>query len=332
MKILVIRASAIGDVFLAGQFAQYIKTALPDAQVEWIAEKRCASVLKHNPYIDRLIIWERNKKDSLFRMIKSAKETSLAEKYDLVIDLQCLLKLFFINARIKTDKRAGISEYEFPMNLFYDRIVRTQRFEPLKEKYLRIAQQVLGYSGEALDPICAYTQEDRKTAEKLFEEIGSNAIACVFATSKAHKYWDMDRWAELSLTVREKYGAKCVLFGAPSDREYADSLMQKSDNFISLAGKTTITESMACLTLCRACVSVDTAMMHFASVLNIPTVSLYGTNFFYAHHFGRKNVEIVFKGDMNNKDRKIPDAQCHENMNRIYPEDIIKALDRHLLS
>jgi ADP-heptose:LPS heptosyltransferase len=56
MKVLIIRVSAIGDVFLTSQLAQYVKIAMPDAEVTWIVEGRCSAVLKGNPYIDKIIV------------------------------------------------------------------------------------------------------------------------------------------------------------------------------------------------------------------------------------------------------------------------------------
>ena len=225
----------------------------------------------------------------------------------------------------------GISEYEFPMNFCYNKIIKTEKFEPLKEKYHRIAQEVLGYVGPPLDPYPAFTKEDKDSANRFFKANNiEGAVACIFATSMDHKYWDKDKWVSLSEKIKKKYNKKCILFGAMGDLEYAKYLTQRSNNFINLVGKTTLTESMAYLTNCSACVSTDTAMMHFASILNIPTISLYGTNFFYSHHFGRKNVEIIFKGDYNNKTQKVPDGECKKNMQNITVEEVMTALEKQL--
>jgi len=331
MNILIIRVSAIGDVFLASQFAEYVKKTVPHAKLHWLVEKRCSGVLTNNPYIDKLLFWERDKKTSLKGLFKSAEKVDLSTEYDLVIDLQCLLKLFPIVTKIKAKNKVGISEYEFPMNFCYNKILKTEKFEPLKEKYHRIAQEVLGYVGPPLDPYPAFTKEDKASADLFFKANNTEgAVACIFATSMEHKYWDKDKWVSLSKKIKEKYNKKCILFGAEGDLEYAEYLTQRSNNFINLVGKTTLTESMAYLTNCSACVSTDTAMMHFASILNIPTISLYGTNFFYSHHFGRKNVEIIFKGDYNNKTHKVPDAECKKNMQNISVEEVMTALEKQL--
>ena len=329
MNILIIRVSAIGDVFLSSQFAEYVKKTIPSCQLHWLVEKRCSQVLKYNPYIDKILYWERDKKTGLLDLFHSAEKIDLSTEYDIVIDLQCLLKLFPILTKIKAKKKVGISEYEFPMNWCYNKIVKTQRFEPLKEKYHRIAQEILGYTGPSLDPYPAYTKDDKASADRFFTANNiKGAIACIFATSMEHKYWDKDKWTLLSSEIKKKYNKSCILFGAKDDLEYAEYLTKKSNNFINLVGKTTLTESMAYLTNCSACVSTDTAMMHFASILNIPTISLYGTNFFYSHHIGRKNVEIVYKGDFNNKNKKVSNSDCQKNMQNISVDDVMKALDK----
>lgn len=336
MKVLIIRVSAIGDVFLTSQLAQYVKIAMPDAEVTWIVEGRCSAVLKGNPYIDKIIEWKRDKKKGIKGLFESSNEitSKLTDTYDIVLDVQCLLKLAPIITKLKKKKVVGLTDYEIPMNLFYNQMVKTEKFERLSEKYLRVAQTVFGYKGGVIEPYLAHTDKDKEKASKYWDDNNLNSkervIGCVFATSRYFKYWQKEKWAQFADIAKEKYNAKCLLFGAPTDKEDAKELMSMSDNFISIVGETSILETMAFLEKCNAVVATDTALMHFSTILNVPTVCLYGTNVFFSHHIGRENVEIVYKGDYNNKTKKVPPTKCFENMNQISVEEVVSSLDKFL--
>ena len=171
MNILIIRISAIGDIFLATQFAKYVKESVPNSQVHWIAETGSMAILKNNPYIDKIIPWKIDKKHGIKALFKSAETIDLSTEYDLVIDLQCLLKIAPIMFKVKAKKKIGISEFEFPMNIFYNKIIKTKRFEPLKEKYYRIAQEVLDYKGPISDPITALSKEEKEFYFYLLDKV-----------------------------------------------------------------------------------------------------------------------------------------------------------------
>jgi ADP-heptose:LPS heptosyltransferase len=101
-KILIIRFSSIGDIVLTTPVPRALKIQL-DAEVHYCTMEKYAIVLAENPYIDKLITFEKGKKGALGQLIKTLR----AEKYDYIIDLHHNLRTFIIKQRL------GIRSYSY---------------------------------------------------------------------------------------------------------------------------------------------------------------------------------------------------------------------------
>lgn len=83
----------------------------------------------------------------------------------------------------------------------------------------------------------------------------------------------------ISLLLKEH--CQVVLIGGPGETGIKDAVIQKmsfedTKSIVSMVGKTTVSESIALLSLCDISVGVDTGMQHIADALGIRTVSLFG--------------------------------------------------------
>src|SRR6478752_1556403 len=96
-KILIIRFSSIGDIVLTSPVIRCVKEQIPSAEVHFVCKEVFASVLKHNPYVDKLHTF---KKD-----ITEIYKELQAEKFDLVIDLHKNLR----SLRLK--QKLGVKSY-----------------------------------------------------------------------------------------------------------------------------------------------------------------------------------------------------------------------------
>ena len=52
--------SDIGDILHATPAARWIKEHYPEAKLHWIVTPAMAGILRHNPYVDEIIEWERD--------------------------------------------------------------------------------------------------------------------------------------------------------------------------------------------------------------------------------------------------------------------------------
>ena len=98
-------------------------------------------------------------------------------------------------------------------------------------------------------------------------------------SARVQKMWPEARWIELGCVLRDQ-GLGILITGAGADGEASDDLVRMLRSHgceaRSLAGKLSLAENASVLRNARAVVSVDTGIMHVASVLGSRVVSLHG--------------------------------------------------------
>ena len=94
-RILVIQHKMIGDVLISSIICNNLKKAYPNSQIDYLVNDNTIDVLKGNPNIDSLIIFEKKHQNSTFELIKFALELR-KNKYDLVIDAYSKLQSWII--------------------------------------------------------------------------------------------------------------------------------------------------------------------------------------------------------------------------------------------
>ena len=95
MKIAIVKLSAMGDIIHTMVVLEYIKKNNPNIEIDWIVEDGFKSILKDNPYIDKVLYVNLKslKRDErlIFKEIKRLRKYS-KNGYDLIIDAQGLIK------------------------------------------------------------------------------------------------------------------------------------------------------------------------------------------------------------------------------------------------
>jgi heptosyltransferase-2 len=103
------------------------------------------------------------------------------------------------------------------------------------------------------------------------------AIAPAAAYGPA-KQWPAERFAALIGLIGDRFGAECVLVGAPSERALCDELARSARGGPAVAaGETGIGELIALLSLCDGFIGNDSGCMHVAAALGVATVGLFGS-------------------------------------------------------
>ncbi|MBP5274049.1 MAG: glycosyltransferase family 9 protein [Abditibacteriota bacterium] len=336
LRILMVRVSAIGDVFMALPVAMDLKEAA-DCEITWLCEKHCAGILEGHPAVDRVLVWERNRKhktlSDLLRANGKIKKQLQGERFDYILDHQGRLKLCGVLAGVKHKKTVGFSDPEsFLVRFFYDITVPVGKREIYTDRNRLMVNAVL--QNEKL-PLCEkttyprirITEEARALAAELLKDAPGRKIGIIFATSKECKYWQKEKWKELIRFVSHELDSVPVLFGGPGDRDYGEEIAAGDLRAVNTAGRTSLTEAAALLEKCSACVCVDTALMHFSVCLDIPTVCLFGSDVYKEQHSLRDNFIIVHKpSDPNRPCHKRCRCPGHQCMKNIGAETVKEAL------
>lgn len=263
MKILIVRFSSIGDVVLTTPVVRCLKQQLNGVTIHYITKKAFLPVLVNNPYIDRLITIEKSVAEVLVEL--------KAEAYDYVIDLHHNVRTLRLKQRLKTRSFAFPKENirKFLLTQFkFDRMPKVH----VVDRYFE-AVKSLGVinDGKGCDVILAATDTISLTDFHLTEK---GFIAVAMGAQFATKQLPVD------LLVRCLKGITqpIVLLGGAMDSERAAAVIKSipAGNIIDLTGKLSLLQSSDVVAKASILLTGDTGLMHIASAMNTPTISVWG--------------------------------------------------------
>ncbi|HLB25862.1 MAG TPA: glycosyltransferase family 9 protein, partial [Nitrospirota bacterium] len=125
-QVLIIKPSSMGDIIHALPVAAGLKAAMPGVSIDWVAAKGYEGLLSGNPAVRRVITFDRRMfKDGggPAKLIGFVRELR-REKYDLVIDLQGLLRSALMAFSCRAGRRLGLSDAREGAPFFYTETVR----------------------------------------------------------------------------------------------------------------------------------------------------------------------------------------------------------------
>ncbi|RVY13263.1 lipopolysaccharide heptosyltransferase I [Helicobacter pylori] len=284
MKIAIVRLSALGDIIVSAVFLAAIKECLPNAQIEWFVDERFGAILEHSPYIDKLhpIALKSTLTTfnplNIFKLFKSLR----AYEYDIIIDMQGLVKSALITQMLKAPKKVGFdyaSAREGLSAFFYSQKVSIAYDEPVLKRNFTLLSQALNLPKEEISEglnsrFKVFSYQDSPKIDALNLNKNKLKILFVLETSKINKTYPTERFKELALAL-ENFQI-CLLWHADEDKANAlyGALKHKRD--VLLLPKLTLNEVKALLFKMDVIIGGDTGITHLAWALQKPSITLYG--------------------------------------------------------
>ncbi|MCX6282203.1 MAG: glycosyltransferase family 9 protein [Bacteroidetes bacterium] len=257
MKILVIRFSSIGDIVLTTPVVRCLKQQLPGAEVHYITKKQFEPVLKSNPYIDNLWLYDGNFK-SLVPRLRS-------ERFDFIVDLHKNPRSAYL--KIMLGKPSGsftklnIRKFlmvNFKWNFLPDNHIVDRYFGAAKKLGVKNDLKGLDYFISSADEVLP------AFPEYIAVVIGGKHLTKIFPPGKVAE-------------VIEKLNKPVILLGGREDRERGDQIMQLSTKpILNLCGEYSLNQSASLVRQSSAVLTNDTGLMHIAAAYHKKMVSVWG--------------------------------------------------------
>ncbi|MFP6297381.1 lipopolysaccharide heptosyltransferase I [Helicobacter pylori] len=284
MKIAIVRLSALGDIIVSAVFLAAIKECLPNAQIEWFVDERFGAILEHSPYIDKLHPIALKSTLTTFNPLKIFKlfKSLRAYEYDIVIDMQGLVKSALITQMLKAPKKVGFdyaSAREGLSAFFYSQKVSIAYNEPvLKRNFtllfhaLNLPKNEISESLSSRAKVFSYQDSPKINALNLNQN--KPKILFVLETSKINKTYPIERFKDLALML-ENFQI-CLLWHADEDKANALYGALKNQRDVLLLPKLTLNEVKALLFKMDLIIGGDTGITHLAWALQKASITLYG--------------------------------------------------------
>lgn len=289
-KILIIKPSAFGDILHALPLLDRIKTVYPEISVSWVASLAYTDMLTENKLIDKLFIFDRKKwgrKRNILKTLRESKKFILdirKEQFDIVIDLQGLLRSGVITFLSGAPIKIGLSDSREGSRFFYNRIVTVHdKKRHAVDRYLKVFDLLDNHGNKPRGvsfPVCC-TEEADKFADNFFADNKIYPQDKVIALNPnarwESKCWNSEKFSELADLIACQFGAKVIFIGGPSDKPSVEKIIfnTKSRPF-NLAGKTGLLELASLLKRVDCLVTNDSGPMHLAVAVHTPVIALFG--------------------------------------------------------
>jgi len=290
-RILIVKPSALGDVAHSLPFLDVMVKRFPDARIDWVIAKGLEGVLENHPLIERLWVIDKGKWKKIFNISDTIRELrtlfrDLADQeYDLVVDLQGLLRSAVIAHYSRAKVSVGFSDAREGAPFFYTHKIKGGKDIHAVDRYLKIAQYLgcdIGTVNFAMPNFDPNPQILKLLPEKYF-------VMAPSAMAEA-KRWQPERFGQLASILPYE----SIIIGTNHDIPLANEVLDHAkDNARSLCGMTNLSELMAVIKNAVLCITNDTGPMHIAAALNTPVAAIFGpTNPIRTGPYGLNNIII----------------------------------------
>ncbi|GAA9600490.1 lipopolysaccharide heptosyltransferase I [Helicobacter pylori] len=284
MKIAIVRLSALGDIIVSAVFLAAIKERFTNAQIEWFVDERFGAILEHSPYIDKLHPIALKNTLTTFNPLKIFKlfKSLRAYEYDIVIDMQGLIKSALITQMLKAPKKVGFdyaSAREGLSAFFYSQKVSIAYDEPILKRNFTLLFHALNLPKKEISEGLSsrakvFSYQDSLKIDALNLNKNKPKILFVLETSKINKTYPIERFKELALAL-ENFQI-CLLWHANEYKANALYGALKNQRDVLLLPKLTLNEVKALLFKMDLIIGGDTGITHLAWALQKPSITLYG--------------------------------------------------------
>ncbi|MEY4669777.1 MAG: hypothetical protein RL518_2476 [Pseudomonadota bacterium] len=298
-RVLLVNITRLGDMLQATPTIAGIKAENPGCHITVLVEKQFEDVCRVIPNIDEIFGIDLNlvvralgrEKDGIndaYDYITKMVEDLRAKNFDYCLNMSSsaytalLLSLIGIKRNggwtaddegyrvIETDWARLFATSVFHQNRQYNSLNLVDVFRASADVDSHPRKLLINVEPDAKE----YCEKLIETAR--FSNTGP-LIAVQAGASQGKRQWSPARFVKMISILTQQHGARVVLTGAAKERAIIDPIVEgcKSENVISVAGRTSVPQLAAMLSLCDVLVTGDTGPMHISVAVGTPVVSMF---------------------------------------------------------
>ena len=273
-RILVIHVSRIGDTLLATPALRAIAAAWPEARITVLGHPKRVEILRHLPFVHE--VGAITKQRALVR-------GWLGKRYDLAFVYGFDKPLVAYGLRVAR-RTVAFCQDDAALNARLFRAVEPAPFqsEHAVLQLLRLPKALgippaglrLAYQVTVAETTAA---RERLAAAACGEAHPLIGLQVASFPTKAYRDWPVEHFATLCDRIVGRWpGCRFLIFGGNEERTRTDWLQQRLGNRAAcFAGRLSLRETVALMSLLDLYVGVDTGPTHLMSTFDIPLVGLY---------------------------------------------------------
>ena len=275
MKIAIVKLSSLGDIVHSMVVLQFIKKHYPESVIDWVVEKRFKGILENNPHINQIHTVDLNKvkrDKSLKLLFTEVSKVRKFGQYDVVIDLQGLIKSAIIAKLIRSRKIVGFDKNSIRERLssyFYDQTVAIGYDQNTVVRYVKLISEALSIKITNDDII---NKEFYLFSKSKFLIPQTPYIVFVIGSTWQSRNYPKEKFLQVVQDIKKSC---IVVWGSEQEKEKAEWMSSES-NYIQVMPKLSLDDLKHVIDHASLLIGNDTGPSHMSWALNIPSIILFG--------------------------------------------------------
>jgi lipopolysaccharide heptosyltransferase I len=280
-RVLVIKPSALGDIIHSLPVLTALRRRYPAAHISWIVNRGYEPLLLGHPDLDATVPFDR--KTSRRGLLTSALYYAgflrrlRGQGFDLVIDLQGLLRSGLMAWATAAPRRVGLSTAREGACWFYTDVVPVADFNAIHavDRYWLVAE-ALGVGGTDKCFRVPIGAADRDWAAARLAGCERPWVVLGVGSRWMTKRWPPEHFTALAQQAHAHFGGTFLFVGGLEDAPLAQATARRLRGpKCDLTGQTTLPQLGAVLEAADVMVANDTGPLHLAAALGRPVVAPY---------------------------------------------------------
>jgi ADP-heptose:LPS heptosyltransferase len=277
-KVLLIRASRIGDFVCATPAFRALRNSLPHAEITLVGLPFIEELVERSPHLDRFVRFPGfpGMAEQFFEPRAAAEffATMQAERFDLAVQMHgsgansnpftLLCGARTTAGFVRPGDSPGLLDAALP---YPSAIHEVDRLVALSE--------FLGAPGDGNEMEFPISPMDQITADELIGAAARPLIGVHAGARDAIKRWRPERFAAVASALWRRWGGTIVFIGGDEDRDAVGVMMDRVP-CLDLRRRTSLAVLGAVIRRLAVLVTNDSGPAHIAYALGAPTVTIFG--------------------------------------------------------
>lgn len=267
MRILVVKLSSLGDLFHALPAVHALKTGL-NAQIDWVVQAEYAGLARCFDDVAEVIPFDRR---HFARGIVDLRKDLAGRAYDLVIDLQGLLKSAVVARLACAPRRIGPSYHREGSRLLYTEVAgRLDKLRHAVDENMDVVRYLGLPDGEKRFGV---------TFPPVAEAAGARPRIALLPVSRwPSKNWPARCFADTAARIHGALGTGSfhILGGGGDTAVCAELAAVLPGEVFNHAGRASLVETGSRLTDMDLLIANDSGPVHMAAAVGTPTLVVFG--------------------------------------------------------
>ncbi len=274
LRLLIVRLSSMGDIVHALPSLAALRDAYPNAQMDWVVERKWTELLEGCAQVNAVIPQDRGLRPTL-RLIGELR----ARRYDVTLDFQGLYKSAALVLLSGAKRRIGFDAAharEAGAARFYN-----QRVSPQGAHVVEMNLSLARAAGATAVRPAPLSLPIAPAADAFIErQLASRQLKEYYVISPGggwrSKRWPAEQFGHLHRKLAERHGWRGVVTYGPGERALAEAVRLVAGEPEPFVLGTDVAQLKALLRRAEFVVAADSGPLHVAAALGTPVVGLYG--------------------------------------------------------